>query len=129
MNTNQEQTRIVEVGEANFEAEVLKTKGPVIVAFSAPWSRPCHVLESVLDDVAATCESRVKVLKVNADNNPDLSLLYDIQSVPTLLFFVDGSLSAKTVGTISKAAIRSRLQAVCRHGDSKPLTRFTEPRA
>ena len=122
MNTNQEQTRIVEVGEANFEAEVLRASGLVIVAFSAPWSRPCHVLEPVLNDVAATCESRVKVLKVNADDHPDLSLLYNIQSVPTLLFFVDGNLCAKTVGTVSKEAILAKLPRAAGGGASDPLS-------
>ena len=122
MNTNQKQNRIVEIGGADFEAQVLASRKLVIVAFSSPWSRPCHVLESVLDEIAATYESRLKVLKVNADDHPDLSLLYNIQSVPTLLFFVDGNLSAKTVGTVSKEAILAKLAGGSVGGDSEPLS-------
>jgi thioredoxin len=122
MNTNQHQTPTLKVGEANFELEVLHSKHPVLVAFSAPWSRPCHVLDSALEEVAAACAGEVRVVKVNADDNPDLSLLYDIQSIPTLLYFVEGNLRAKVVGTASPEAILSKLQSVCGGRDSAPLT-------
>lgn len=120
MNTNQDQTRIVEIGEADFEAEVLASRGVVMVVFSAPWSRPCHVLDSVLDEVAAAGEAGLKVVRINADDNPDLSLLYEIQSIPTLLFFRDGNLSAKVVGTASKEAILAKLHAVCQKPSDEP---------
>jgi thioredoxin 1 len=121
MNSNQDKSLTAEVGEANFELEVLRSKQPVLVAFSAPWSRPCHILDSVLDEVSTTCAGNVKVVKINADDNPDLSLLYDIQSIPTLLYFVEGSLCAKVVGTASPEAILSKLRMVC-GDDSKSLT-------
>jgi len=111
--------RIIEAGKAIFEAQVLRSHGLVIAAFLAPWSRPCQILNSVLDEVAAGCETMVKVVKVNADDNPDLSLVYNIQSVPTLLFFLDGSLCAELVGTASKEAILARLQAVSRSRDQE----------
>jgi len=113
MNPNPGPARIVEIGEANFEAEVLKAQQPILAAFSAAWSRPCHVLDSVLDEVASACAAKVKVVRINADDNPDLSLLYDIQSIPTLLYFVAGQLRAKVVGTASKAAILAKLELVC----------------
>jgi thioredoxin 1 len=109
MNTSQQKAPTVEVGEANFEAEVLKSKQPVLVAFWAPWSHPCHILDKALEEVAATCAGRVKVLKVNADDHPDLSLWYEIQSIPTLVYFVDGTIRAKVVGTASKEAILAKL--------------------
>ena len=109
MNANQGNILTAEVGEGNFQAEVLKSQQPVLVSFWAPWSRPCQILHSVLDEVANACTGRVKVVKVNADNNPDLSLLYDIQSIPTLLYFVDGNVHARIVGTASKEAIISKL--------------------
>ena len=122
MNANQDKAPIVEVGEANFESEVLKAKQPVLVAFWAPWSRPCRVLDSVLIQVAAACAGSVKVVKANADDHPDLSLWYEVQSIPTLLLFVDGSLRAKVVGTASKEAILAKLQSISQSND--PLSRF-----
>ena len=87
-----------------------------MVAFWAPWSRPCHILDSVLDEVATACAGRVKVAKVNADDNPYLSMWYEIQSIPTLLFFMEGDVRAKIVGTASKEAILAELQVVCLSG-------------
>ena len=101
---------MIEVGAASFEAEVLKSKQPVLVEFWAPWSRPCQVLDSVLTEIMITCGGKVKVVQVNADDNPDLSLLYEVQSIPTLLYFVDGSIRAKVVGTASKEAILAKIE-------------------
>jgi thioredoxin 1 len=117
MNGNSTQPKIVEIGEATFEAEVLKAEQPVLVEFVAAWSRPCHVLDSVLDEVLAACAARVKVVKVDADNNPDLSLWFGIQSIPTLLYFLGGRVRAKIVGTASKEAILSKLQAFSAGGE------------
>src|SRR6266850_917048 len=122
MKTNPDKIPIIEIGEANFESEVLRWKQSVLVAFSADWSRPCQILDSVLEEVAAACAGREKVVKINADNNPDLSLIWKIQSIPTLLYFVDGNLRARIVGTASKEAILSKLRAVSDGGDSKTLT-------
>jgi thioredoxin 1 len=121
MNKNSENGAIIEIGEANFESEVLRSKQPVLVAFSAAWSRPCGILDSVLEEVAAGCAGREKVVRINADNNPDLSLVWRVQSIPTLLYFVDGSLRARIVGTASKEAILSKLRSVTDGGDSKTL--------
>ena len=123
MNASHHKIPIIEIGEANFESEVLRCKQPVLVAFSAAWSRPCQILDSVLDEVAAGCAERVKVVKINADNNPDLSLVWNIQSIPTLLYFVDGNLRGRIVGTASKEAILSKLRSVT-GGDSKALTPY-----
>jgi len=119
---NLSKTQIVEIGETHFESEVLRSKQPVLVAFCTTWSRPCHVIHAVLDEVAIACVGVMKVVKVNADNNPDLSLWYAIQSIPTLLYFVDGTVRAKVVGTASKEAILAKLQALSRGGVSKSIT-------
>jgi len=121
MKMNQEKKPIIEIGEANFECEVLRWKQPVLVAFSAAWSRPCRILDSVLEEVAAACAGREKVVRINADNNPDLSLIWNIQSIPTLLYFVAGKLRVRIVGTASKEAILSKLRSVTDGGDSKTL--------
>ena len=127
MNTSPDKTPTVHVGEASFESEVLKSELPVLAAFWAPWSRPCQVLDAVLDEVATACAGSMKIVKVNADDNPDLSLWYEIQSIPTLVVFVDGQIRAKVVGTASKEAILSRLQPVLRRSDSPPPTPDANP--
>ena len=107
---NADITQKTEIGETNFESEVLKSKQPVIVAFSAPWSQPCRIIRSVLDEVATACAGRLKVLRVNVDDHPDLGAWYDIQSIPTLLCFVSGKVCVRIVGTASKEAILSKLK-------------------
>src|SRR5208283_3764455 len=94
---------------ADFGSEVLQSTQPVLVAFSTQWSRPCQVLEPVLDEVASTCSGELKVVRINADENPDLSLWYGVESVPTLLYFVDGNVRCRIVGTATQAAILSKL--------------------
>ncbi len=108
MDQNSYNVLPVKIGEAEFKSEVLNSKQPVLVAFLAPWSRPCQVLASTLQEVATAYRDKVKVLNVDADDNPDLSLWYEIQSVPTLLCFVKGTLRAKLVGTASKEAILAK---------------------
>jgi thioredoxin 1 len=122
MNSSQAQARIDVISEANFESEVLNSKQPVLVEFSAAWSRPCHVIESVLNEIAAGWAGSVRVVKVNADDNPDLSLWYEVQSIPTLLYFVDGNLRAKVVGTATKEAILGKLKAASHYGDAGSIT-------
>lgn len=117
-NENQDKSLTVEVGQGNFETEVLKSKLPVLVAFWAPWSRPCQILEPALRDVAAACAGSVKVAKVNADDHPDLSMWYEIQSIPTMLVYVGGTVCAKIVGTASKEAILAKLRSVLSGGDA-----------
>lgn len=102
----------LQVDSADFDLEVLQSEHPVLVAFSTDWSRPCHLLEPVLDEIAASCTEKLKVVRVNADGNPDLGILYDIRAVPTLLFFVAGSVRGKVVGTATKAAILSKFAGI-----------------
>jgi thioredoxin len=98
------------ITETTFEAEVLKSKQPVLVVFGTPWSRPCEVLDPILQELALDWAGKVKVLKINADGSLDLSLSYDIQSIPTLLFFVEGKLRVQIVGTATKDAILAKLK-------------------
>src|SRR3974390_2221186 len=112
MNAIQTQTSLRVIGAADFEPEVLQSKQPVLVAFFAPWSRPCQVLDAALRETTAACWDRAKIVKVNADDNPELSLYYDIQSIPTLLYFVEGVPCLRIVGTATKEAIIARLGRV-----------------
>ena len=99
-----------DVAEANFGAEVLQSKQPVLVEFWTPWSRPCQVLELTLQDIARCWAGKARVVKVNADDSLDLSLLHDIQSIPTLIYFLDGKARVRIVGTASKEAILGKLR-------------------
>lgn len=97
---------------ADFAAEVLASKQPVLVAFSTSWSRACEVLESVLQELAGDSATQFSVLNVDADATLDLSLWYDIQAVPTLIYFVDGKPCSRIVGTASKEAILEKLNSI-----------------
>lgn len=112
MNEKLDKWRTTEVGEKIFESEVLSPKGPVLAAFWASWSQPCHTLGPVLDEVATACAGSLKLVAVNVDDNPHLSLRYGVQSIPTLLYFLNGTPSARLVGTATKAAILVQLHTV-----------------
>ena len=114
MTMNLHQSAIAEVDEANFGSVVLASEAPVLVAFLAPWSRPCQVLGSALDAVVAACAGKVKVVTINVDDNPDLGLVFEIQSIPTILYFVNGLACARIVGTASKKAILAKLKGLNR---------------
>lgn len=109
MNAIEGSARTVQLDEANFGVAVLQSKQPVLVAFLAPWSRACRVVDSVLQELASALEGRAKVVKVNADDSLSLSLWYDIQSIPTLLYFVEGAPRLRIVGTATKEAVLARL--------------------
>ena len=107
----------VEVGTINFESEVLLSQRPVLVVFWAPWSSACRVAEPVLNEVMTQLSGSVRFVKINADENPKLSLWYGIQSIPTLLYFAAGNILARIVGTASKEEILAQLESSTRnHG-------------
>lgn len=100
---------VQETNESKFAAEVLHMTMPALVGFLAPWSKPCRLIWSVLDEVGDVCEGKVKVFTVNVDDNPDLGTRYAIQSVPTLIFFVNGAVRLKIVGMVSSKAVIAKL--------------------
>jgi thioredoxin 1 len=102
----------IEVNEQNFEQEVLKAAEPVIVDFWAQWCGPCKMLAPVLDEIAAEQAGRVKIAKVNLDENPGLAERYRVQAIPTLLYFVGGEVKEMTVGGLSKKAIVGKIDAL-----------------
>jgi thioredoxin 1 len=102
----------VEINEANFEAEVLKAAQPVLVDFWAEWCGPCKMLSPVLDVIATEQSGRVKVAKVNVDDNPGLAEHFGIHSIPTLLYFAGGEVRNKSVGVQGKREIVSKLEGL-----------------
>jgi thioredoxin 1 len=108
MNTKQTK----EINESEFETEVLRCAQPALVGFLASWSQASGRFEPVLEEVAGACNGNAKVFKVDVDDNPDLGTLYGIQSVPTLILFINGTISVKIVGTASAKAILAKLNSL-----------------
>src|SRR5271163_1526406 len=100
----------IEINERNFESEVLQSNQPVLVDFWAEWCGPCKMLAPALDQIAVEQAGRVKVAKVNVDENPALAARFGIQSIPTLLYFAGGQVKDKTIGAVSKRAILAKLE-------------------
>lgn len=102
----------IEINEANFDAEVLKSSQPVLVDFWAEWCGPCKMLAPLLDEIAVEQSGRVKVAKVNVDDHPALAARFGIRSIPTLLYFGGGELRDQTVGVVNKRTIVSKLEGL-----------------
>lgn len=102
----------IESNEANFTNDVLQATTPVIVDFWAPWCGPCKMLAPTLEEIATEQSSRVKVVKVNVDENSVLANQYRVQGLPTMLFFANGAVRDQLVGVASKKAILARLDAL-----------------
>lgn len=110
MKTN----HVEEINESEFEREVLHSRLPVLVGFLAGWSQPCRLVEPVLEKVAKACSGSARVLKVNVDDNPDLGTWYGIQSVPTVSYFINGTVREQIVGIASTKAFLAKLQSLAR---------------
>jgi thioredoxin 1 len=96
---------IIHVTDANFEVEVLKSADPVLVDYWADWCGPCKMLAPVLDEIANEYAGKVKVAKLNIDENPGTPPRYGIRGIPTLMLFKDGEVEATKIGAVSKSQL------------------------
>jgi thioredoxin 1 len=100
---------VAEITQATFESDVLQNDQPVLVDFWAPWCGPCRLVSSVVDEIAQAYEGRVKVVKVNTDEESGIASQYGIRSIPTLIVFKDGQVVDQVVGAVPKTTLSQTL--------------------
>lgn len=99
--------QIVYVSDATFDNDVLKADGPVLVDFWADWCGPCKMIAPILDDISKDYAGKLKVAKLNIDENPATPPKYGIRGIPTLMLFKNGNVEATKVGAVSKSQLTS----------------------
>jgi thioredoxin 1 len=102
----------MEFTDANFEAEVVGSEVPVLVDFWAPWCGPCRILDPIVEEIAGQYEGKLKVGKMNTDDNRETAAKYGIMSIPTIMIFKDGKVSERIVGAQPKKAIVDKINGV-----------------
>ena len=90
------------VSDTTFESEVLKATGPVVVDFWAEWCGPCRMIAPALEEISGSLDGKVKIVKLNVDENPQVAAKYGIQSIPTLMIFKNGQMASRQVGAAPK---------------------------
>jgi thioredoxin 1 len=101
---------LVQFTDANFEQEVLKSEKPVLVDFWAPWCGPCRAVGPVVEDLAEAYKGRVKVGKINIDDNPKTATTYGVMSIPTLILFNKGDIMDKLIGLSPKERLEGLIK-------------------
>ena len=96
---------LTHVTDDNFEDEVLKSSGPVLVDFWAEWCGPCKMIAPVLEEIAEEYAGKLKVCKLDVEANPDTAPKYNVKGIPTLILFKNGTAEAKKVGALSKSQL------------------------
>ncbi|NOX97207.1 MAG: thioredoxin [Nitrospirae bacterium] len=101
---------VKEINDNNFQAEVLEADLPVLVDFWASWCGPCKRLAPLIEEIAGEYSGRLKVCKLNVDDNPATSPKYEIMSIPTLIIFKGGDAKERIVGLVPKSALEAKIK-------------------
>ncbi len=102
----------LEITDDNFEEEVLKSDLPVLIDFWAAWCGPCRMIAPLVEELAGDYEGKVKVGKLDVDNNQQTAIKYGVRSIPTLLVFKNGEVKDTIIGAVPKTQISQKLDAV-----------------
>lgn len=100
----------VAVTDSSFEQDVLSSEVPVLVDFWAPWCGPCRMVAPVVDEIAEQYDGKIKVVKLNTDENPNVASQYGIRSIPTLMIFKGGQRVDVVVGAVPKATLANAIE-------------------
>ena len=100
---------IIDVTDANFDAEVLESETPVVVDFWAPWCGPCRVVSPILEQLHNERDD-LRVVKLNVDENQATAVRYEILSIPTMILFRNGQIAKKVIGAMPKARLEAELE-------------------
>jgi thioredoxin 1 len=101
--------KVSEFTTENFDTEVLKSDTPVLVDFWAEWCGPCRTIAPLVEEIAIEYDGKIKVGKVNVDENQEVSMQYGVRSIPTLLIFKDGAVANQVIGAVPKTNITQLL--------------------
>ena len=104
--------KILEVGDNSFEAEVIRSSLPVLVDFWAPWCGPCKFIAPVIEELASEYEGRLKVAKLNVDENPLTPSRYGVRGIPNLLILKGGTVKEQIVGAVPRARLVQAIENV-----------------
>jgi thioredoxin 1 len=99
------------VSDTTFESEVLKATSPVVVDFWAEWCGPCRMIAPALEEIAGSLDGKVKIVKLNVDENPKTAAKYGIQSIPTLMIFKNGQMASRQIGALPKQKLEDWIKA------------------
>ena len=102
----------VEITDGNFETEVIQAAQPVLIDFWAPWCGPCRMVSPIVEEIASDYQGKIKVGKINTDENQQVAARFGIMSIPTLMIFKAGELKERIVGAQPKDAIVAKIVKV-----------------
>jgi len=101
---------VITLNEQNWQEEVLNSDIPVLVDFWAPWCGPCRIIAPVVEELAQEYEGRLKVGKLNTDENPNIAMQYGIRAIPTVMLFKNGEVVDTRIGVHPKDALKSMIE-------------------